>query len=185
MIKENYGRAISKLSDDIDRWIRLPLSLVGRVSLMKMIVLPRFLFLFTHIPIVVPQNMFRELRTLLCRLAWAGKSPRVSFTTLTKPYSSAGLGAPDLELYYRVAQASHGYAWIHGPANLPHLQIEKVTALPDPFAPVINATPSEALQCPRLGELSHPCLAFAVRMPRGLISLLTIITSGGVQLAPT
>ncbi|XP_078540693.1 uncharacterized protein LOC144826172 [Lissotriton helveticus] len=41
---ENYGRAMDKLEDNVNKWIGLPLSLLGRITIMKMIVLPREVF---------------------------------------------------------------------------------------------------------------------------------------------
>lgn len=75
---ENYGRAITKLEEDINRWIWLPLSLMGRVFIMKIVILPRFLFLFTNIPMLLPAHFFKWLRTLLIKLAWVDKLLRAS-----------------------------------------------------------------------------------------------------------
>lgn len=40
VFRGNDGAAISRLEDDVESWIRLPLSLLGRISIMKMVVLP-------------------------------------------------------------------------------------------------------------------------------------------------
>lgn len=40
VIRLNYGTALSQLSSNVSRWISLPLSLAGRASLIKMVVLP-------------------------------------------------------------------------------------------------------------------------------------------------
>lgn len=106
IIKENYGKAVTTLEEEIERWIRLPLSLLGRISLMKMVVLPRFLFLFLNIPTVLPSHFFKTVKTKLIKLAWVGKQPQIQWGILTLPYALGGLGAPDLELYYRTAQCT-------------------------------------------------------------------------------
>lgn len=69
-----------------------------------MIVLPRFLSLFTNIPMVLLRVFFHRLQTLMTRLAWVGKQARASWKILALPYSMGGLGAPDMNLYYRAAQ---------------------------------------------------------------------------------
>lgn len=74
VMRENYGRALSKLEDDITVWRTLPLSLIGRVSIMKMVILPRFLFLFVNIPIVLPRAFFQRVRQALVTLAWRGNN---------------------------------------------------------------------------------------------------------------
>lgn len=128
VFRENCGRAVTKLEDDIERWIRLPISLLGRISLMKMVILRRFLFL--NIPMVLPAHFFKTITSILIRLAWAGKQPRVRWKVLTLPYYLGGQGAPDLDLYYRVAQSSHAFHWLHQTLDLPHLHIEKVAVAP-------------------------------------------------------
>lgn len=54
VIRENYGRALGKLDSQVARWIKMHLSLADRVAVMKMIVVPRFLYLFSNIPIILP-----------------------------------------------------------------------------------------------------------------------------------
>ena len=38
------------------RWAKLPLSIVSRISLIKMIVLPKFIYLFQNIPILIKKT---------------------------------------------------------------------------------------------------------------------------------
>lgn len=100
---------------------------------MKMVVLPRFLFLFTNIPIVLPSSFFQKITSLMLKLAWVGKHARVKWQTLTLLYHMVGLGAPDLNLYYRAAQCAHAYYWIHSPSDAPHICIEATIADPLPL----------------------------------------------------
>lgn len=53
VIQANYGRACSTLDQHVDKWIALPLSLEDRIALTKMVVLPRFLFIYQHTDIAV------------------------------------------------------------------------------------------------------------------------------------
>ena len=46
---KNFGVLLEKCKQDMVRWSSLPLSLVCRVNLIKMIVLPKFLYLFQNI----------------------------------------------------------------------------------------------------------------------------------------
>lgn len=126
IFRENYGAAVHKLETDVESWIRLPLSLLGRISIMKMVVLPRFLFLFLNIPMVLPIAFFSRLHSIMIRLAWAGKSARIKWTTLTLPYHMGGLGAPDFLLYYRAAQCAVAYHWIHGTPDVPFVRLERL-----------------------------------------------------------
>lgn len=72
VVRLNYGPAIDSLSGQIDRWNTLPLSIVGRIVIIKMVVLPRFLYLFLNIPIPLTANVFKTLSGLLIWLIWWG-----------------------------------------------------------------------------------------------------------------
>lgn len=51
VIRLNYGPVITHLTEQISRWIKLPLSIAGRIAIIKMIILPKLLYLFLNIPI--------------------------------------------------------------------------------------------------------------------------------------
>uniref|UniRef100_A0A9J7ZUB5 Reverse transcriptase domain-containing protein n=1 Tax=Cyprinus carpio carpio TaxID=630221 RepID=A0A9J7ZUB5_CYPCA len=52
----NFTEAINKLKISIDKWRVLPLSLIGRVNAIKMVSLPRFIYLFQNLPIYLPHS---------------------------------------------------------------------------------------------------------------------------------
>ncbi len=51
LVKNNFDVQLDKLKKNIDYWRSLPLSLIGRVNGIKMVSLPRFMYLFQNIPI--------------------------------------------------------------------------------------------------------------------------------------
>ena len=51
----NYGKLEKSVKQDLDRWRNLSLTLMKKISIIKMNVLPRFLFLFQNLPIYIPQ----------------------------------------------------------------------------------------------------------------------------------
>lgn len=53
LFTKNFGVLFEKCKQDMTRWSTLPLSIAGRVNLIKMIVLPKFLYLFQNIPILL------------------------------------------------------------------------------------------------------------------------------------
>jgi len=54
-----------KVEDDFNRWSTLPLSLAGRVNLIKMTILPKFLYLFQHIPVLISKKFFAKVDKFL------------------------------------------------------------------------------------------------------------------------
>lgn len=137
VIRENYGRAMTSLDEQIERWIRMPLSLADRIALQKMIMVPTFLYLFINIPIWITQALFSKLRTAMQRLTWAGKQARISWRILTQPYHKGGFGAPDLQLYYYCAQAQHAHYWYQPHAYVPHVAVERDSVHPVPMSAYI------------------------------------------------
>lgn len=75
VLRENYEKAINEMEDKIDRWIQLPLTLADRMAIVKMVFLPKFLYLFTNIPITLPSTTLKRINTMVTRLIWAANKP--------------------------------------------------------------------------------------------------------------
>lgn len=142
-LRLNYGTAITQLISNVTRWISLPISMAGRVSLIKMVILPRFLYLFTNIPYAPGRAFFISLRSELLRLVWGGKQPRLKWDVLTRPYAQGGLDIPDFGLYYLCAQAQFAYYWLFPPKSMPQVAVEHWLAHPIPLEGVL-LTPRRA-----------------------------------------
>ncbi|KAJ1128267.1 hypothetical protein NDU88_006646 [Pleurodeles waltl] len=134
----NYGKAMAWLEDRITIWRSLPLSLTGRIAVAKMIVLPKFLYLFINLPLVLTVSFLQRIRSAMIRLVWAGGQPRIAWKTLVLPFEMGGLAAPDLELYYYCAQALFAYYWIRPIRYLLHLAPESDAVWPDGLERVLG-----------------------------------------------
>ncbi|KAJ1176884.1 hypothetical protein NDU88_002151, partial [Pleurodeles waltl] len=135
----NFGRAMMWLSEKVKLWASLPLSLTGRIALTKMIVLPKFLYLFVNIPIPLTSHFFATLRSCLVALVWAGGQARVAWDTLALPLRQGGLGAPDMKLYTLCAQAQFLHFWTHPVPFQPHVAVERDVVAPLPLGVAICA----------------------------------------------
>uniref|UniRef100_A0A8C6T7J7 Reverse transcriptase domain-containing protein n=1 Tax=Neogobius melanostomus TaxID=47308 RepID=A0A8C6T7J7_9GOBI len=69
----NYGPLIDNLKANIHKWKDLPLSLIGRVNLVKMAILPKFLYLFQTIPVKCPTSLFTTIDSLISKCIWSFK----------------------------------------------------------------------------------------------------------------
>ncbi|CAJ0920302.1 unnamed protein product [Ranitomeya imitator] len=72
----NLSPLMQKIRTKIAAWNKLHLSVVGRVNLLKMIVMPQLLYVLHNSPIWITQCRFRKIRSLFGELIWGGKSPR-------------------------------------------------------------------------------------------------------------
>lgn len=51
MFKKNYSILLDKVKDDMLKWKELPLSLIGRVNVIKITILPKYMYKFQCLPL--------------------------------------------------------------------------------------------------------------------------------------
>ncbi len=59
VVQVNYDPLLENVSSSIERWMSLPISLIGRINILKMNILPKFLYLFQNIPLPPPKHLFQ------------------------------------------------------------------------------------------------------------------------------
>ena len=99
LYKLNLASLLHKVEGDLCKWMDLPLTLLGRINVIQMNVLPRFLYLFQSFPIPVPTALFFSLDKLTRRFICHGKTPRVGLDKLTLDYGQGGLNLPYFRMY--------------------------------------------------------------------------------------
>ena len=119
---KNFHPLLDRLKADLARWSSLPLSVSGRVNLIKMVVAPRFLYAFLHIPIFLSKSFFSTLDRLINSFLWGGKKARIRRTVLQLPKSAGGLALPNLRHYYWACNINKLLYWRTTVAHvdLPH-----------------------------------------------------------------
>lgn len=63
---------MERVSKDLLRWQKGLFSWMGRNNIIKMSVLPKFLFLLQAIPVKLPNLLIKKIQSLLVRFLWAG-----------------------------------------------------------------------------------------------------------------
>ncbi len=103
LLQHNWDEKIDQLERNIQFWNTLPISMVGRINAIKMVVLPRFLYIFQSIPVCIPQKHLRKLVSIISSFIWSGKIPRISKKNLIKSRFEGGFGLPQFKSYYLAA----------------------------------------------------------------------------------
>lgn len=78
--------------------MNLPLSIKGKISVIKMTILPKINDLFTLISTQPTATWFKSLDSIVTRFYWRNKTPRIKLTILQKPKTQGGLEAPVFSL---------------------------------------------------------------------------------------
>ena len=65
---------------------------------MKMVILPKLLYLFQNIALPLNRKFFDQINTLMIKLACAGKLPRIQWKKLQLPYELGVFSAPNTEI---------------------------------------------------------------------------------------
>lgn len=104
IISTNYNAIIESTSKDLERWLSLPISLIGRINILKMNILPKFLYLFQIIPLAPPAGVFSKINSLFRKFIWNNKRPRVRLSLLYLAFDTGGLKCPNLYWYYLAVQ---------------------------------------------------------------------------------
>ena len=110
-LEGNMGAVVRALRSSIAFWESLPLSVAGRIALLKMVTLPRLFHFFGALPMWIPGNIFRELESEHC-IHMGNRKEKVTLHTLQQPTKDGGLEVADFEAYYLAAQLQWYTQWV-------------------------------------------------------------------------
>lgn len=86
-------------------------SWLGRCNILKMSILPKFLYLFQALPIHIPAIYFKQTHSTFIEFIWARKRPCLSRKILSLPKQRSGLAMPDIRTYYHAKHLSRLIDW--------------------------------------------------------------------------
>ena len=92
---ENYRTLMKEIKGDINRWRDIPCSWVGRINIVKMIILPNVIYTLSAIPIKLPMAFFTQLEQKFSQFIWKHKRPQIAKAVLRKNKGAGGLNLPD------------------------------------------------------------------------------------------
>lgn len=126
----NYPPLITKMIRELDRWGHLPISLLPRCHLMKMVSFPKLLYPLQTIPLLLKHTDLNKLMSAYTKCVWNGKRPRIAMKKLMRPILKGGINLPDIRCYNLASLLRHGADWIKNTNYYSNLALEKALVSP-------------------------------------------------------
>ena len=98
IISVNYTNKLTKIMKILDFYNKLNLSLVGKITVIKTLIIPKLVYLFTVLP--APHKSYvKELENIFRAFIWNNKKPRITLNQLEKDISDGGLKLTNINAF--------------------------------------------------------------------------------------
>jgi hypothetical protein len=93
---EKNFKSWKKEIEDLRKWKNCPCLWIGRINIVKLVILPKAIYRFNAISIYIPTQFFIELERAILKFIWNNEIPRIAQTFFNNKRTSRGLSIPDL-----------------------------------------------------------------------------------------
>ena len=104
-VEENYESKLGKINNIIASWNRRYISLKGKITIVKTLLLPLLTHILTALP-RPPKDFMLRLKSTLFQFIWNGEVDRVKRSSLCKHYLEGGMAMVDIDTYDMALKAT-------------------------------------------------------------------------------
>ena len=100
---KNYEPLLKKVSQVINLWKKRILTPIGKIRVLKTIILSKFIHLFQSLP-PPPDHLVKQITKIMFNFIWDGKPDKISRTTLVQDKENGGMEMLDLVSFIKGLQ---------------------------------------------------------------------------------